>query len=132
MVVMIYTIDVINCFFAKRRMEKTMGNEEVLRGIGERILLRRRQLRMTQEELADRMDVSTQMISYAESGRKAIRPENLIKLCAALDVSADYILTGRVSSLEYDRIAQKLSRLSSAELSCVEEIIDHCIELCGK
>lgn len=113
-------------------MEKAMGNEEVLRGIGERILLRRRQLRMTQEELADKMDVSTQMISYAETGRKAIRPENLIKLCAALDVSADYILTGRASSPEYDRIARKLSRLSPGELNCVEEIIDRCITLSGK
>lgn len=109
-----------------------MGNEEVLRKMGERIFARRRQLRMTQEELADKMDVSTQMISYAESGRKAIRPENLIKLCAVLDVSADYILTGRVSSLECDRIVSKLACLSPSELTCVEEIIDRCITLSGK
>ena len=43
-----------------------MGNDEILRAMGERIMTRRKQLRMTQEELADRMDVSTQMISYAE------------------------------------------------------------------
>ena len=41
-----------------------MGNEEILRKIGERIMTRRRQLRMTQEELADRMDVSTQIDVY--------------------------------------------------------------------
>lgn len=108
-----------------------MGNEEILRGIGERIMLRRKQLRMTQEELADKMDVSTQMISYAEQGRKAIRPENLIKLCAALDISADYILTGKSGEEERGRIAGKLSRLSDSQLHTVEKVIDCCLELAG-
>ena len=108
-----------------------MSNEEILRKIGERIMTRRRQLRMTQEELADRMDVSTQMISYAEQGRKAIRPENLIKLCAALDISADYILTGNIGIQECGRIAAKLSRLSQSQLHKVETVIDCCLELAG-
>lgn len=108
-----------------------MGNEEILRSIGERIMVRRKQLRMTQEELADRMDVSTQMISYAEQGRKAIRPENLIKLCAALDISADYILTGEASRQECGRIAAKLSALTESQLRQVETVIDCCIELAG-
>ncbi len=109
-----------------------MANEEILRGIGERISARRRQLRLTQEDLADRMDVSPQMISYAEQGRKAIRPENLIRLCAALDVSADYVLTGRTSEAELGRIGEKLSRLPAEELLLVEEIIDRCLVLAGR
>ncbi len=108
-----------------------MGNEEILRKIGERIMTRRRQLRMTQEELADRMDVSTQMISYAEQGRKAIRPENLIKLCAALDISADYILTGSAGERECARIAAKLARLRPEQLQKLETVIDCCLELAG-
>lgn len=108
-----------------------MGNEELLRGIGERISRRRRQLRMTQEELAYRMDVSPQMISYAEQGRKAIRPENLIRLCAALDVSADYVLTGRTFGPEAERLGEKLSRLTPRQRELVEEIIDRCLALAG-
>jgi len=112
--------------------EKEMGTEEILQGIGARIMLRRKQLHMTQEELADRMDVSTQMISYAEQGRKAIRPENLIKLCAALDISADYILTGEASRQECGRIAEKLACLEPKQLRWVETIIDSCLALAGK
>lgn len=108
-----------------------MGSEEILRGMGERIGARRRQLRLTQEELADKMDVSPQMISYAEQGRKAMRPENLIRLCAALDVSADYILTGRAEAPEHSRVAEKLSGLSARQLALVEEIIDRCVALAG-
>ena len=109
-----------------------MGNNDILREIGQRISSRRRQLKMTQEQLAFVMDVSTQMISYAEQGHKAIRPENLIKLCSALDVSADYILTGQASAPEYDRLTSKLSKLSATELQHVENIIDSCLSLAGK
>lgn len=109
-----------------------MDSKQVLCDMGERILQRRKQLRLTQEALADRMEVSTQMISYVELGRKAIRPENLIKLCAALGVSADYILTGRVSAMENDRLLEKLARLSPEEFRQVERIIDSCLALAGK
>lgn len=69
-----------------------MGDEKLLREIGARIDLRRKELDLTQEQLAELMDVSIQMISNLELGKKAIRPENLVKLCAVLDVSADHIL----------------------------------------
>ena len=96
---------------------------------GERLRELRKEKGMTQEELADRMDVSTQMISYAEQGRKAIRPENLIKLCAALDISADHILTGAAPVQESGRIAAKLAGLTEAQLRQVETVIDCCIAL---
>ena len=44
------------------------------------------------KKIADLMDVSIQMISNLELGKKAIRPENLVKVCVILGVSADYIL----------------------------------------
>ena len=69
-----------------------MGDEKILQDIGYRINRRRKELGLTQENLAEKMDVSIQMISNLELGKKAIRPENLIKLCNSLNVSADYIL----------------------------------------
>lgn len=109
-----------------------METKQVLWDMGERISARRKELKITQEELADRMDVSIQMISYLEAGRKAIRPENLIKLCNALEVSADYILTGQASNQEYDRITRKLQNLSPEEFRSIEAILDNCIALAGK
>ena len=46
----------------------------------------------TQEELAEMSDMTTQAVSYAESGKRAMRPDSLRKLAAALCVSADYLL----------------------------------------
>lgn len=41
-------------------------------------------------------DMTTQAVSYAESGKRAMRPDSLRKLAAALCVSADYLLTGDI------------------------------------
>lgn len=54
---------------------------ELLNQIGTRILERRKQLRLTQEELAERAEITAQTVSYAELGKKALRPENIIKIC---------------------------------------------------
>ena len=53
----------------------------LLEQMGKRILERRKQMRLTQEELAERAGVTSQMISTAELGKKAMRPENIIKMC---------------------------------------------------
>ena len=65
-----------------------------LKEVGERICERRKNLGYTQEQLAERMDVSIQMISNLERGNKAIKIDNLLKLSKILSVSTDYILTG--------------------------------------
>ncbi len=70
-------------------------NKKLLKDIGLRIFERRKELGLTQELLAEKMDVSIQMISNLEHGNKAIRIDNLINLCQILDVSTDYILTGK-------------------------------------
>ena len=100
--------------------------------MGMRIAQRRKMAGLTQEQLAERIDVSTQTISYIETRHNAIRPENLAKLCEALDVSADFILFGRPSPAETNRIAQKLEGLDAKETEAVEAILDKCLLLAGK
>ena len=65
-----------------------------LEEIGKRISERRKLMRLTQEQLAEQMEVSIQMISNLERGMKAIRIDNLIRASQILGVSTDYILTG--------------------------------------
>ena len=102
-----------------------MSDNRVLIEMGDRISKQRKSLKLTQEQLADTIGVSTQMISNLELGKKAIRPENLIKICSALGVSADYLLTGVKSDNPYNDIAKKLPDLSLKELALIREIIDY-------
>jgi transcriptional regulator with XRE-family HTH domain len=62
------------------------------RQVGERVLLRRRQLHWTQRELASRVGCPWQVVSGLERGRQSVRAERLAALALALDVSADYLL----------------------------------------
>ena len=97
-----------------------------LQEIGKRIMERRKHLGLTQEALAEKGDVTTQFISYAELGKRAMRPENLLKLSSALGVSADYLLTGDIVDKDLLLLADKLRKLTPAQLRIVESVIDEC------
>ena len=88
-------------------------------------MVRRKALRMTQEELAERLGVSPQMISNLELGKKAIRPENLAKVCDVLGLSADFVLTGSNTKTAVDAVSEKLTQLTAEELQMVSNMIDY-------
>lgn len=96
----------------------------LLREMGNRIYDRRKQLRMTQETLAEAAGVTPQTVSAAELGKKALRPENIINICAALDVSPDYLLLGRISGEDKSLLIQKVSQLTPVQYHHLEDIID--------
>ncbi|MBQ3101337.1 MAG: helix-turn-helix transcriptional regulator [Clostridia bacterium] len=110
-----------------------MANTElILNEIGQRILERRQKLNLTQEELAEKGDLTTQFVSYAELGKRAMRPENLLKLSSALGVSADYLLTGNIIDKDLLILSEKLKKLSPAQVRTIEAIIDECVRLYGE
>lgn len=102
-----------------------MGDADFLKDMGQRIMVRRKSLRMTQEELAEKLGVSTQMISNLELGKKAIRPENLARVCEVLELSADFVLTGINTKTAVDAVAEKLICLNAEELEILSKIINY-------
>ena len=101
-----------------------MGAKNLLVEMGARINGKRRGMKMTQEQLAEKMDVSVQMISNLELGKKAIRPENLVKLCGILNVSADYLLTGTHSACDSIDVFSNYERLSQRQQRLIDELIN--------
>jgi len=101
-----------------------MGETVFLREVGSRISARRKELCMTQERLAEIMDVSIQMISNLELGKKAIRPENLVKLSTALGVSTDYILKGELADWEVTAFLKKYAALSKEKQALIDRLIE--------
>lgn len=57
-----------------------------------RILELRKQKKINQTDLANFVGCSQRNISYYENEERKIPPEVLAKLCAAFDVTADYLL----------------------------------------
>ncbi|MBQ8523294.1 MAG: helix-turn-helix transcriptional regulator [Clostridia bacterium] len=98
-----------------------------LTAIGVRICTLRKQKGLTQEKLAELMNVSIQMISNLERGNKAIKIDNLITISKILDVSTDYLLTGKCTNNDNAVLIKKFSALSDSDRKMIEMIIDFCI-----
>lgn len=68
--------------------------------IGSRIKQARLAKNMTQEDLADKIDISVAFLSRVERGNSHINLKRLNQLCDLLDVSEGYLLNGASSSSE--------------------------------
>lgn len=101
-----------------------MANDTFLVNMGQRISRRRKELCLTQEQLAEKMGLSLQSISCIELGKKAIRPENLANLCTHLDVTTDYILYGKRNENQMKDTVAKLAALSPEAYRAVQELIN--------
>lgn len=95
-----------------------------LQEVGKRLYERRKQLHMTQEELAERVGITAQTISTAELGKKAMRADTIIRVCGTLDISADYLLFGYVSTQDLSILSQKVSQLTPEQYRHLEDAID--------
>lgn len=97
---------------------------KTLQEIGKRLASARKAKGYTQEQLANQVDLSIKMISAAENGHKAMRPENIIKICECLSISTDYLLCGESTKLsalaEYD----EMKRLSAKQKEALSKIIE--------
>ena len=60
--------------------------------LGKRVRIRRKVLELTQEELAERLNVSTSFVGHIERGSRKLSVETMYRLCKVLDVSADFLL----------------------------------------
>lgn len=101
-----------------------MNDHSFLIRMGSRIAQRRKELHMTQEELAEQIGVSLQTVSCIELGKKAVRPENLANLCTKLDISADYVLYGKRDTQQMNDTIARLSKLGQDEYLAVRRLIE--------
>lgn len=109
------------------------GKKPLNIAIGRRIQQSREQAGLTQEELAERIDRSTQFISTIERGLAGPSLETVIHLCEVLGTSTEWILRGRAplsdSNLLAASVMEKLSGLSPAQLLLVDRMTSDLIKL---
>lgn len=67
---------------------------ELYKDIGSRLLLKRRELRFTQEQMAELLGVSTGFYGMLERGEKAPSIEKLVIIYEKLGTDITYLLTG--------------------------------------
>ena len=97
---------------------------EFLKSMGTRIIVRRKELGLTQEQVAERADLTAQTISTAERGEKALRPENIVRLSSVLGVSPNYLLLGEVAEVQSAEFSSRIAKLTIKQRHLLELIID--------
>jgi transcriptional regulator with XRE-family HTH domain len=93
--------------------------------MGEKIALLRRQRGWSQEELADRLDVSRQSVSKWESGGSIPDLERVAKLAQVFEVSTDYLIRDEIEGSEYaDKLVPDTERARTVSLDEANEYMD--------
>ena len=94
--------------------------------IGAKIKKRRKLLRLTQEEVAERVDISNQHMSNSERAKSIPSTEVIMKLAVVLDTTPDEFLVGssRYPGEAWKTVADKLRPLDSRQLDLVSSFID--------
>ena len=105
-------------------MENHKMKNELLIQIGRRLSESRTEKGVTQEQLANMTGLSIKMISAAENGNKAMRPENIVKICDSLSISTDYLLRGETPLLTVMAGQKKVSTLTSRQREALSKIIE--------
>ena len=104
---------------ASTTVERADGMDYI--ALGQRIKVKRKDLRMTQEDLAEKVGISSSFMGHIERGSRVLSVDTLRRLCVVLDVSADDLL-----GLKYDHI---MSRLTDEDLELAQTLLQHTLDI---
>lgn len=91
--------------------------------IGKRIKHRREIAGLSQERLAEKMNLSKNHISSIECGKSLLTTKSLIDLCNILGGTPDYYLIGEITP-ETDPITGLIQRLSPDEQKILRRLLE--------
>lgn len=90
-----------------------MEHEGELRLLADAIRQARIEKRISQEKLAEMLDVSTTHVRHIESGHRKPSIEKLVSLCQILDISFDQVVKGE---------PRPVATASERVLNCMENV----------
>ncbi len=91
--------------------------------MGKNIAFMRTQNHLTQEQLAEKIDVSTVFVSQIETAVRKPSLETIYKLSVALNTTVDSLIGNDNLQVKYDEISQLLKDKTPDELSFIIGIL---------
>ena len=98
---------------------------------GEAIRRIRKECRITQEELAEKVGLTSNTVSRIERGLLVPALPTLIALCNALNTGADSVLAAYITAdtpIRWSQLAEKLNGLDAEKQDKIETILDCLLE----
>ncbi len=101
--------------------------------LGKRVWEARKKEKITREQLAEKINVSTRFLADVESGETGVSVSTLKALSEALFVSADYLI-GNDQALQetYARLHSLVERVPEAYVKNAELILEELIKITEK
>ncbi|MBQ2827672.1 MAG: helix-turn-helix transcriptional regulator [Clostridia bacterium] len=97
---------------------------EYKKEMGLRIKNRRKKLSMTQEEMAEKLNISVKHFSEVERGIAGLSIENLIKVSDVLGLSLDYIIKGEVTETHWESVLDSLKMVPKEKEHLINDLIN--------
>lgn len=92
--------------------------------VGARIKQARLDAGMTQEQLAEAIQIGVKHVSMIECGTTGISLSGMLKICAALNVTSDELLYGRSVQSRTAALARRMETLRPEHFAVVEDIVN--------
>ena len=104
------------------------SNVELAIAMGKRMAERRKECGLTQEMVADLAGITHQQYNKAENGKACLGSDSLLRVSAALQTTADYLLSGRKSSEKYITTIDLLDRMTDGQIALANKVIRCIVE----
>lgn len=93
--------------------------------MGNRIRIRRKELKIKQADLAEALEISNNHMSSIENGRQKPSLDTFIGICSCLNVTPDYLLLGTMHAYNVPQdIFEKLRLCSQTDIELAKDFID--------
>ena len=111
-----------------------MARKEINVTLGQRTKERRKQLKLTQEQLAEKINISVRFMADVEGGQVGVSLSTLKELCMALGCSADYLLglDSASSADDYAFAIRKIQQIPLDKIKSVEKILNELQDIIKK
>ena len=97
-----------------------------LNAMGTRMKRRRKELKMSQAELAEKVNVSNNHISSIETGKQIPSLTTFVKICEQLDTTPDFLLLGSLHTDNLPKnIYDSLALCNKKDLPLIQDIVEN-------
>ena len=98
-------------------------------GMGQRIKKKRKELKLTQERMAEELNISVKHFSEVERGIAGLSVENLIRVSEILGVSIDYMVKGETDSDRWYSVISALEKIPPEKEYLIRNLLNTGIDL---
>ena len=96
--------------------------------VGSKIVQKRRELSLTQKQLAEILNISNNHLSNIENGKAAPSFDLFVNICRELNASSDFLLFNYIHSNASETLNEKIKLCSDENKIIVSKLVDFLLE----